>query len=241
MRIADDLRRAIYSGALAPGQPIPTYAELSAQHGGAATATVANAVKQLIREGLIVSKPGTRSYVRERPAVTRMVRTWYQRPGGGSPWRAEMAAAGRDGSWNSTTELVDAPAAIAERLQLDAGARLVRTRYLFLLDGSPTYLSTSWEPLELTGDTDIMLPESGPYAGAGVRDRMAAIGHAPTRAEEALRPHTLTDDEAKALGLYAGVPCIAVERTYYEGDRPLETADIVLPPHYRAVYDIPVS
>lgn len=241
MRIADDLRQAIYSGALAPGQPIPTYAELSAQHGGAATATVANAVKQLIREGLIVSKPGTRSYVRDRPAVTRMVRTWYQRPGTGSPWRAEMASAGREGSWRSNTEFVDAPTAIAERLQLEAGARLVRTRYAFLLDGEPTYLSVSWEPLELTGDTDVMLPESGPHAGAGVRDRMAAIGHAPTHAVEALRPHTLTDEEAKTLGLYPGVACIAVERTYYEDERPLETADIVLPPHYQAVYEIPVG
>lgn len=241
MRIADDLRRAIYSGALAPGQPIPTYAELSAQHGGAATATVANAVKQLIREGLIVSKPGTRSYVRDRPAVTRMVRTWYQRPGTGSPWRAEMAAAGRDGSWRSRSEFVEAPASVAERLQVEPGAQLVRTRYTFLLDGAPTYLSVSWEPLELTRDTDVMLPESGPYAGAGVRDRMAAIGHTPTHAEEALRPHTLTDDEAKELGLHPGIACIAVERTYFEGERPLETADIILPPHYRAIYEIPVN
>lgn len=241
MRIADDLRRAIYSGALAPGEPVPTYAELSAQYGGAATATVANAVKQLIREGLIVSKPGTRSYVRDRPAVTRMVRTWYQRPGTGSPWRAEMASAGRDGSWRSSTEIVEVSPAIAERLQIASGDQVVCTRYTFLLDDVATYLSVSWEPLALTGETDVMLPESGPHAGAGVRDRMTAIGHAPTHAVEAVRPRTLTDEEAKALELHPGIAILEVQRTYYEGERPLETADIILPPHYQAVYEIPLD
>lgn len=239
-RIADDLRTAIISGQLAPGSRLKPAATLASEYGVVPT-TVRQATTLLLAEGLLDSKPGAGLYVRARPSVTRMVRSWYQRPGTGSPWRAEMAAAGRDGDWRFATEFVPAPPAIAERLRIEPTADTVRTAYTFTLDGTPTYLSVSWEPLELTRGTPVMMPESGPYAGAGVRDRMAAIGHAPTRVEEVVRPHTLTAAQAQELGLHPGIACIAVERTYYEGAMPLETADIVLPPHYRAVYEIPLG
>jgi DNA-binding GntR family transcriptional regulator len=241
MRIADELRRAIYSGTLAPGEPLPTYAEISAQYDGAATGTVSNAVKVLIGEGLVVSKPGARSYVRERPRPVRLMRAWGRRPGSGSPWASEMAARGHVGSWRSSSQPEAAPAAVAERLRIEPGAPTMRTRYVFLLDGKADHLSTSWEPLELTGETDIMLPESGPYAGAGVQDRMAAIGHAPDEVEETVSPHPLTIAEAQELGLQPGIACVAIERTYLEGERPLETATIILPPHYQATYRLPLG
>jgi hypothetical protein len=45
-------------------------------------------------------------------------------------------------------------------------------------------LSVSWEPLELTSGTPVMLPEEGPHAGRGVVERMAVIGQQITSAEE---------------------------------------------------------
>ncbi|HEY1820385.1 MAG TPA: GntR family transcriptional regulator [Trebonia sp.] len=239
-RIVDDLRQAIYSGVLAPGQQVPTLATLREQY-GVANATAAKAHEQLLREGLTVSKPGAGSWVRERPAVTRMVRSWYQQPGTGSPWRAEMAAVRRDGSWRSSSSPTAAPPAVAERLRIEAGARVMRTAYTFLLDGEPTYLSVSWEPLAITGGTEVMLPESGPHAGKGVWDRMALIGHVPTRVTEEVAPRTLTEAEAAELVLHAGIAILEVQRTYWQDDLPLETADVVLPPHYRAVYEIPLG
>lgn len=238
--IADELQRAIIDGELAPGDQVPPAAELARVH-GVARGTVEKATGELLRKGLLVSRPGAGLFVRERPTVTRMVRSWYQRVGTGSPWRAEMAEAGRVGDWESSSDVVEAVPAVAERLRVEPGARLMRTKYVFTLDGHPTYLSTSWEPLALTEGTPVILPEAGPYAGAGVRDRMAVIGHAPTYCEEEVRPHTLTLAEAERLELHAGIACTVVQRTYFEGELPLETADIVLPPHYRAVYEIPIG
>lgn len=238
--IADDLREQIIDGRLAPGQRLPTQAELCERY-DVASATAAKAVDIVLREGLATSKPGAGVFVRPRPAVTRMVRSWYQRPGTGSPWRAEMAATGRVGDWESSSEVVDAPPAVAERLRIETGARVMMTRYTFLLDGEPTYLSTSWEPMAITEGTPVMLPEAGPYAGAGVRDRMIAIGHRPTYCSEEVLPRTLTATEAEKLRLHAGIASLVVQRTYFEGETPLETADIVLPPHYRAVYEIPLE
>jgi DNA-binding GntR family transcriptional regulator len=240
-RIADDLRTQIADGTLAPGTRLPTLNDLKVQY-GVAQRTVFDAAQILITEGLITGKSGSGYHVRQRPAVIRMVRSWYRDSAGkGSPWRADMAAQGRAGAWEWQSKPAPAPPAIAERLRISPGDRVMRTAYTFTADGEPTYLSTSWEPMAITAGTEILLPEDGEHAGKGVADRMALIGHQPTRVDEEVVPRTLTSAEAGKLRLHAGIAVVVIERTYYDGDLPLETADIVLPPHYRAVYQIPTG
>lgn len=239
--IADDLRTQIIDGRLAPGTQLPTIAELAARN-HVSDRTAFQALQLLLSEGLISSKPGFGYLIRERPTIVRMVRQWYRdNRGKGSPWRAEMVADGRDGSWISKSTPVDAPPAIAERLRIAPGDRVMRTAYTFTLDGTPTYLSTSWEPLAITAGTEIMLPESGELAGAGVVDRMAAIGVTITECREEPIARPLTKAEADTLGLHPGIAVLMIERTYYADELPVETADIVMPPHYRPVYEIPVG
>jgi GntR family transcriptional regulator len=86
-----------------------------------------------------------------------------------------------------------------------------------------------------------MLPEGGPNAGRGVRDRFELIGKKPNYCREENLAHTLTEDEGTRLGLHAGMAVLKVERTYMHGELAIETADIVFPPHIRAVYEIPVD
>ncbi|MBS2962583.1 GntR family transcriptional regulator [Actinocrinis puniceicyclus] len=239
--IADGLRQQIIDGTLAPGSQMPSLAELVERY-RVSERTAYEATRILLNEGLTVSRPGAGSFVRSRPDVVRMVRHWYRDAAGkGSPWRAEMAAAGRHGSWIAESTPVPAPPAIAERLQVEPGERLMRTLYVFTADDAPTYLSTSWEPLAVTGGTQIMLPEKGAHSGKGVVDRFGVIGVRITRATEELVPRTLTIAEAEKLRLRAGISVIVIERTYYAGDTPVETANIVLPPSYHAVYEIPVG
>jgi DNA-binding GntR family transcriptional regulator len=239
-RVADDLRRQILDGTLAPGAHLPSLAELATRY-SVSDRTAYEATRVLVSEGLIASRSGAPTVVRERPSAVRMVRSWYRDAPGGSPWRADMAAQGRTGSWEAHSEPVDASPAIAERLGVAAGDRVMRTEYVFVADEVPTYLSTSWEPLALTRGTPIMLPEAGPHAGKGVADRMALIGHSPTHSVEDIVPRTLTGPEAFKLGLRAGIPVILIERTYWEGELALETADIVIPPPYRPRYEIPIG
>ncbi|MGH3437140.1 MAG: GntR family transcriptional regulator [Sciscionella sp.] len=239
-QIADELREQVIDGTLAPGSRLPTLAELMEQY-GVSERTAFQAAQVLLNEGLITSKPGSRYQVRERPAIKRMVRTWYREPVGGSPWRADMAAQGRVGSWIAQSRSLPAPPAIAERLRINTGERVMRTSYVFTADGEPTYLSTSWEPMALTIGTEIMLPEDGEYAGKGVVDRFAAIGLTINRAVEETLPRNLTSAEAQKLKLRPGTPVQLIERTYFADDQPVETADILIPTHLRPVYEIPVG
>lgn len=76
----------------------------------------------------------------------------------------------------------------------------MRTRYLFRAEGEPSMLSTSWEPLDLTGRTPVMLPEEGPLAGRGVVERMAAIDVIVDNVVEEVGARPGLAEEAMALG-----------------------------------------
>jgi DNA-binding GntR family transcriptional regulator len=67
-QMADEVRGLITSGAIAPGQPAPTIAELSGTH-GCARQTAAKALRVLQDEGLLIRYPGFGYYVaRPRPS-----------------------------------------------------------------------------------------------------------------------------------------------------------------------------
>jgi GntR family transcriptional regulator len=239
-RIADHLRREILDGTLPPGAELPSIRQLKEQF-HASDHTVVEAMKVLLNEGLVESKPGTLTRVRARPQTIRMVRSWHQDMPSGSPWRAMMAAVGRTGDWQSHSTPVSAPPVVAERLGLEADARVMQTTYTFTADGEPAYLSTSWEPMALTLGSPILLPESGPYAGLGVVDRMALIDQVVTRETHEISPHTLTEPEATKLRLRAGSAAVLKVRTYWAGELAVETAQIVLPAHVVTRYEIPVG
>ncbi|SDH83362.1 DNA-binding transcriptional regulator, GntR family [Sinosporangium album] len=230
-QIADKLRRQITSGEYAPGAQLPSRPELMRAH-GVSDAVAKQAIGVLVAEGLAVAKPGSGTYVRERPQLTRLVRAWYSGVRKGSPFAAQMEAEGKRGSWDYESSTAHAPAPIRTRLDLpepaDEKNDVLRTRYVFKADGVPVMLSTSWEPLDITRGTAIVLPEEGPHAGRGVQERMLAIGRAVDAWIETVGARPSTADEAAALQVPAGSVVLTIERTFQSGDRFVETADIVL-------------
>jgi GntR family transcriptional regulator len=102
-------------------------------------------------------------------------------------------------------------------------------------------VSTSWEPLGLTGGTPIEEPENG--AAVGVIARMDLIGLYVDHVSEKVTARAANRDEVGKLNLPArGAYVLVIERTHLVGDRPVETCDIVFPGHrYELTYDIPVA
>ncbi|TDB83623.1 GntR family transcriptional regulator [Actinomadura sp. KC216] len=241
LRIADELRRQIVDGRLGPGDRVPSRHQLARDHGVSDRVAV-EAVRLLVSEGYVESRSGSGTYVRQRPTVKRLTRSWYRAHGrADSPFRADMEAQGRAGTWRSSSETSTATPAVAERLGVAEGDPVMRTRYTFLADEQPVMLSTSWEPLALTRGTPVMLPESGPYAGAGVVARMRAIEQTVTLASEIVTARAILADEADELGEPMGAIVMVIQRTY-SGDHPVETADIVVPvDRYELEYVIPVD
>ncbi len=146
------------------------------------------------------------------------------------------------GTWESSSEQAEASASIAQRLGIDAGDRVMRTKYLFREAGEPMMLSTSWEPLALTGRTPVMLPEEGPLGGMGVVERMRAIDVVVDNVTEEVGARPGLAEELMLLGGVPGHVVLVIQRTYFASGRPVETADVVIPAdRYRASYHLPVK
>ncbi|MER8157881.1 GntR family transcriptional regulator [Streptomyces sp. NPDC094472] len=249
LRLARDLRRRIEDGRLPAGAQLPSRAQLARTYG--VGPNVANsAVRVLMAEGLVHGRAGSGVYVREPRALRRMLRSWHDGRLSGTPYVLDLPGHGGDGRREGGSTTVAAPPGIAERLGLAPGAQVVRSAYVFWSGGGSsegttderTMISTSWEPLELTGGTPVALPEAGPLAGRGVVARMAHIGLPVDRAVEAVVARTASAEEASLLEIAAGSVVEALERTYYSGDRAVETADIVVPAgRYQLVYEFPVD
>lgn len=228
--VANDLRRRIANGEWEVGTRLPSRARL-AQEYGVGSNVLQKAQERLIVEGLLEGRAGSGTYVARPRDRRRMVRSRHRERRGGSPFRSDMAELGRSGTWEAHSQArTSAPTDIARRLGIDVGALCVRTDYEFLADSRPAQLSVSWEPMSITGDTPIVLPEMGPLAGRGVVERMRSIGIDITTALEVPRPSRASQEQANLLGISLGDQVLIIERTYYDGDgRAVETADIIVP------------
>jgi GntR family transcriptional regulator len=67
-RVADDLRHAIATGTYHPGDQLPTLAELTNRY-GIAVMTARDAIRQLVSDGLVVSRQGKGAYVLRQPST----------------------------------------------------------------------------------------------------------------------------------------------------------------------------
>ncbi|THA47216.1 GntR family transcriptional regulator [Streptomyces sp. A1136] len=243
LRIADVLRQRIAEHVWTAGDRLPSRAQI-AEECGVGENVVRRAQELLISQGVLEGRAGSGTYVAEPRRRVRVVRSSAREQPGGSPFRADMQALGKQGNWESRTEAkVPAPAEIAARLGIAEGGLCVRTVYEFLADGRPVQLSTSWEPYELTAGTLVVLPEGGPHAGVGVVNRMAAIGITVSHAVEQPEPRQATAEEASLLGIQKAALVTHIRRTYYSDQgQPVETADIVIPAALcEIVYEIPVG
>lgn len=241
LRVAGDLRKKIVDGRLPPHTRLPSQARIREEYGVSDTVAL-EARKVLMAEGLVEGRSGSGTYVRERPVPRRVARSGFRPERGATPFRQEQADLGVRGTWESSSEQADAGAAVAGRLGIEPGDRVMRTKYLFREAGEPMMLSTSWEPLALTGRTPVMLPEEGPLGGMGVVERMRGIDVIVDNVTEEVGARPGLAEELVLLGGVPGHVVLVVQRTYFASGRPVETADVVIPAdRYRAAYHLPVK
>ncbi|WP_419997552.1 GntR family transcriptional regulator [Streptomyces boninensis] len=241
LRVAGDLRKKIVGGELAPHSRLPSQARIRQEYGVSDTVAL-EARKVLMAEGLVEGRSGSGTYVREHLAPRKVARSGYRTIAGSNPFRQEQADDRAKGSWESRSEQEEATPEVASRLQLNPGERVMRTSYVFRSAGDIAMLSTSWEPLALTGRTPVMLPEEGPLAGRGVVERMAAIDIIVDNLVEEVGARPGLAEENLTLGGVPGRTVLVVARTFYASGRAVETADVIIPAdRNRVMYHLPVK
>ncbi|MDF3298091.1 GntR family transcriptional regulator [Streptomyces tropicalis] len=241
LRVAGDLRQKIVEGLLPPHTRLPSQARIRQEYGVSDTVAL-EARKVLMAEGLVEGRSGSGTYVRERPVPRRVARSGFRPSTGATPFRQEQTDAEARGTWESSSAQGEANAVVADRLGIQSGDRVMCTKYVFRDAGEAMMLSTSWEPLAVTGRTPVMLPEEGPLGGMGVVERMRAIDVIVDNVVEEVGARPGLAEELLALGGVPGHVVVVVQRTFYASGRPVETADVVVPAdRYRVAYHLPVK
>jgi GntR family transcriptional regulator len=160
VRIQDRIRSAIASGALGPGDKLPTEVELSGEF-RTTRSTVRHALDRLVYEGLIHRRVGRGSFVAERgvlrsPIDSRRCLTFEE----------QVALAGHVVTYRSPSlELVDPPRQVAQCLGVDAQEQVFKLERLRVIGERPVCLEIRYLPQAIgrhvTGD---MLTRSSAHA-----------------------------------------------------------------------------
>jgi GntR family transcriptional regulator len=226
-RVARDLRDKIRRGELGPGDQLPTEKALQEQYGVSVTVTRA-ALAQLRSEGLIISEQGRGSFVRQPREQIRMSAYRYRRNSPDAPHRREAQAGGWVDDFSATIGTSTATETIAGRLRIQPGDAVSEARYLRTVDGEPVQVSMQWEPLEITKGTRAERPGGGELGAPDVITRMGWIEYEVTEVTEVIRARMPNPEETRELDIPTGIPVFSIERTHWAGERPVETADIVI-------------
>jgi GntR family transcriptional regulator len=231
-QVAGALRERITSGDLAPGDRLPSEAELSEEY-DASRNTIRLALNVLRAEGLLISYQGRGTFVRTAPPMkyyASLSGSRGHRLGTGrkmDTFTQQVAAHGKVARQVSRVEVVPADDEIAERLHCQPGERVAVRRRVQYADDEPIQLGDSYYPLDIVGKSKIMKPAD---VKEGTDQVLEDLGHTLTRYADEITWRMPTQDEAEALHMPPGIPVGRLLRvTYDQDDRPIEVYSVILP------------
>ncbi len=225
-RIAQDLREQIESGAVAPGNQLPTELELRDRY-GASRNTVRDAVKLLTRNGLAETKPGQGTFAvrRLKPFVITLAADpragLGSEEGEGALAEGAFAEARRHGRTPSASVprvgVQSAGGALAARLRVAAGTPVIWRVQDTYLDHTPWGRQAIVLPMDLVlqGARDLLLAQEIPGGTAAYLRERLGIGETGYRQEILVRRPD--EDESRFFDLPrdSQVSVVSLARTSY--------------------------
>lgn len=220
--------RDIQDGRWRPGERLPTEDALITRF-RVSKITVRQALRELAEMGYIRREQGRGTFVLHPPLE--------EGPRELTSFTGEMRGHGRVATSRVIVQdVVEAPAAIASRLDVAAGARLFRLQRLRLADGEPMGVQTAYIPLALVPGIDLLS-----FVDASLYEVLASrYALQPASAREAHQAVPVPEDAAALLRVPPGSPALSAERLTTLGDgRPLEYVhSIMRGDRYKIVLDL---
>ncbi|MBB5494171.1 GntR family transcriptional regulator [Nocardiopsis metallicus] len=227
VRIADDLRNQIRRGDLAPGNKLPALHALAERY--EVSVIVARGSIDLLRqEGLLTSRKGSGTYVREPKRARRYGLQRYSRSVWGGPepqsvLRAEGAEQGQKVEQETETAQIPAPPFVVERLpDVEEGDLVFVRRRITKLDGTINQSADSYFSLATAEQNPEIV--DGPGGHIADIDRVSPV----REIQEEIGARMPTGPEASRLRIPPGTPVFEVIRTYHTEDGPLDVAQFLI-------------
>lgn len=230
-RVTDELKKQIRSGDLMPGTELASELDLAREY-RLEVRSMRLVLAELANLGLIDSAPGRAVRVSEFPAFTLYAAREQQGrgPEDADSYHTDVSLQGREADHQVFVTKDTAKSAVARRLRIPEGSIVVFRQMWRLIDGEHWSIETSYYPLELVRDTDLMKPED---IKRGAIEVLAEKGHRQVGYIDRITAREPTPAEAEyfELDLYSrpAIPVIEVWRTAFSGHRPVRATQTVYP------------
>ncbi len=222
-QIATQIRAQIRRGDFGPGEKLPSIPAIAAMY-GVAKQTVQRTIDQLRIEGLLITKPGSGTYVRgTRRRLNRLSRGRYGIQRG---YHADLAT--RYKQRLVEVAHVAAPAEVADAFGVDTGTALLVRRHLVQTQDAPVEVGASWlRPAGLSGTS---LERAEPFGRPLYQEVEEVTGRRYTTATDQVTARLPTREEAETLQIRPDTPVLHLLHIAYDADhKPIEVAQATWP------------
>jgi GntR family transcriptional regulator len=223
-QIAHGLREKIARGEIGPGDQLPTELELREEY-DASRNTIRDAIKVLLREGLITTQPGRGTFVPDTidPFVTTLTADPVTGFGGGEgvSYFSEARASRREPTVTQPqVEIQAADPVVARHLRVPEGDQVVSRHQKRLIDGKPYSLQTSWYPFRFVEQGATELLRAVDVSQGVVEYLREELGVVQTSYQDLIEVRPPNDIEIAFFGLVGGggVAICEIRRTAYDRD-----------------------
>lgn len=232
--IADALRKQIADGTLERGSRLPTELELGETH-RASRNTVRDAIKRLMSEGLVETRPGQGTFVTLsiEPFVTSLTDDPKTGLGGGEGGTYLSAVKAEHRSAENSTPKVEVQTrsdGIVRRLGLPPGTQLVLRHEERRIDGIPWSLQTSFYPMKFIQDGALRLLMAEDIGEGTVTYLANTINVRQTGYRDWITARRPDDNEQALFGLAHDATMFEIFRTAYDQNKkPMRVTVTVYP------------
>jgi GntR family transcriptional regulator len=222
-QIAAQLRARINRGDWAPGERLPSIPALATQF-GVAKQTVQRTIDQLRIEGLLITRPGSGTFVRgTKRRLNRLSRGRY---GSQRGYHADLAARYRQHLM--LVGQVPAPPDVAEAFGVDTGAPLLVRRHMVSTGEAPVEVGASWfRPNDVRG-TSIERPDV--FDRPLYQEVEAELDRRYASARDHVSARLPSREEAELLQIRPDTPVLVLLHVAYDEEhRPIEVSQAAWP------------
>lgn len=201
LRLKSSIENAVHRGAIRPGDALPSERVLAARV-EMSRVTVRKAVQHLVRDGVLVQRHGSGTYVAPQPHRVEQSLSHL------TSFTEDMARRGLAvrSSWLDRGLYPPSPEEIVT-LGLSAGENVARISRLRIAGDTPLAIERATLAAQFVPD---------PHAiGASLYAYLGQAGNWPVRAIQRIRAVSIGADDAALFGVAAGAAGLHIERTSY--------------------------
>jgi GntR family transcriptional regulator len=222
-QIAALLRERIRRGDWQPGERLPSIPGM-AEMFGVAKQTVQRSVDHLRVEGLLITKPGSGTYVRgTRRRLNRLSRGRYGAHRGyhadlAARYRQQLAGVGRE----------PAPPEVADAFGVRDGTELLVRRHIVRTDDVPVEVGASW--FRVTDAAGTTLERAEAFGRPLYQEAEEALGRRYASATDTISARQPSREEATILQIRPDTPVLHLLHVAFDESRkPIEVAQATWP------------